>query len=100
MPRAPVQRLAVSLPVLFIKEKRMFIAYTPALDLSASGSTMKYARRNFETSLRLFLEELVRVGTLDHVLRDMGWSKQRQQWQPPSEIQTVHYVPLHVPVSL
>jgi hypothetical protein len=71
---------ALSLPVLLLKEKRTFVAYTPALDLSASGSTAQKAKQNFATTLRLFLEELTEAGTTEQVFRDMGWSKHESRW--------------------
>jgi len=91
--------LKASLPVLFIRERRTFIAYTPALDLSASGSSAKAARKNFETTLRLFFEEVMAAGTLDRVLREQGWSKQNHGWEPPVEVRKILFVPLRVPVS-
>ena len=48
-----------------------------------SGTTAARAKKNFATTLRLFLEELLEHGTLDEVLSDQGWSKHQQQWQPP-----------------
>jgi len=93
-----LQQVAVSLPVLFLKEKRAFIAYTPALDLSASGSTTAKAQENFKTTLHLFLEELMAAGTLERVLKELGWSKQEHQWQPPVEVQKIGRVPFRMPV--
>ena len=90
--------MALSLPVLFLKEKRAFIAYSPSLDLSASGSSAASAKKNFERTLKLFLEELMEAGTLERVLREMGWSKQERQWQPPVELEKVRYVSLRIPV--
>jgi hypothetical protein len=90
----------MSLPVFFLREKRTVIAYAPALDLSASGTSAERAKRNFETTLRLFLAELMEHGTLDRVLRDMGWSKQERRWQPPVEARTATTVPFRLPVSV
>jgi predicted RNA binding protein YcfA (HicA-like mRNA interferase family) len=92
------QQVAISLPVFFLREKRTTIAYTPALDLSASGSTAARAKKNFETALRLFLEELVERGTLDEVLREQGWSKHERQWQPPLEVERTGTLPVRIPV--
>ena len=97
--RRLVQHVALSLPVLFLKEKRSVIAYTPALDLSASGSTAEKAKKNFEMTLQLFLEELTEAGTTEQVLRDLGWSKHERTWQPPVEVQKVSHVPFRVPVA-
>ena len=99
MPRTRIRSMAMSLPVVLLKEGRTFIAYTPALDLSASGSTAERAKKNFETTLRLFTEELVEAGTTDAVLREMGWVKQERQWQPPVEVRQVSEMSFRVPVT-
>ena len=99
MPSKAIHSVALSLPVLFLKERRTYIAYTPALDLSASGSTPALAQKNFGVTLRLFLEELLSHGTLDRVLRDMGWSKHESRWQPPVEVQRSSQVPFQMPVA-
>lgn len=89
--------LALSLPVLFLKERKTFIAYTPALDLSASGSTQPSAQKNFDLTLKLFVEELVEAGTLERVLKDSGWSKQERKWRPPVDIERVTHIPFTMP---
>jgi hypothetical protein len=99
MPRPVIHHVAVELPLLLLKEKRSFIAYTPALDLSASGSTAEKAKKNFGVVVNLFFQELMQAGTLDDVLRDMGWSKREQQWQPPVEVARVAHVPFRMPVA-
>ena len=99
MKHRPLQQVALSLPVLLLKEKKVFIAYTPALDLSASGSTAQKAKKNFDTVVRLFLEELAEAGTTEQVFRDMGWSKFERQWQPPVEVRTISQMPFVVPIT-
>lgn len=89
--------VGIRLPVLMLKERRTYIAYTPALDFSASGSTAAKAKTNFTIALRLFLEELLERGTLPQVLKDMGWSKHERQWQPPQDIGTVMRMPVRLP---
>ena len=93
-----IRQLALKVPVFFLKEKKMFIAYTPALDLSASGSSTAGAKRNFEISLRLFIEELVEHGTLDEALKELGWFKQEHHWQPPVEAGRMTNVAFRLPV--
>jgi hypothetical protein len=89
----------LSIPVLYLREGRAYIAYTPALDLSASGTTVSRAKKNFETTLRLFLDELIARGTLADVLREMGWSKQDRRWRPPVEVARASSVPFRLPVA-
>lgn len=94
-----VVQLNVNTPVLLLKERRSYIAFAPAFDLSASGTSPDRARKNFDTTLRIFLEELVERGTLEQVLRDLGWSKQSQKWQPPVEIAKTATVPVQIPIA-
>lgn len=72
-----------ALPVIFLKEKGQFVAYTPALDLSTSGKSLVQAERRFVQATKLFFEECQRMGTLDEVLGDLGWEKHRDVWTPP-----------------
>ena len=57
-------------------------AYT-ALDLSTSASTYKKAQTRFSEIVEIFFEELSEMGTLDVVLKDLGWQKIKSNWQPP-----------------
>jgi len=66
-----------------LKEGRKFIAYSPALDLSTSAGTFELARERFEEAVRIFFKELIRTGTLEEVLSDLGWQKQQKEWVPP-----------------
>ena len=45
------------IPVLFMKEEKSFIAYSPVIDLSSCGRTMLEAKNNFEEALEIFFEE-------------------------------------------
>ena len=63
------RHLAVTIAVLFLRERRTYIAYSPVLDLSASGTSIERAMRNFERTLRLFFEDQLERGTLDQVHR-------------------------------
>lgn len=72
-----------NLPVTIFKEKKRYIAHTPALDLSTSGRTYEEVKKRFEEIVNIFFEELVKNDTLDDVLRDMGWREVKKNWQPP-----------------
>ncbi len=71
------------LPVLIFREGKHFIAYSPALDLSTSGKSYEEVRRRFNELLKIFFEELISKGTLEEVLKEFGWQKVKQKWQPP-----------------
>jgi predicted RNase H-like HicB family nuclease len=72
-----------NLPVSVLKEGKSFVAYTPALDLSTAGLTIKEAQQNFEEAVKIFFEELVEMGTMEEVLTELGWQKQDNTFLPP-----------------
>ena len=72
-----------SLPVTILREGDQFVAYTPALDFSTSGDTFEQAKKRFVEGVQIFLEECFSMGTLDGVLLDLGWKKEKHQWNPP-----------------
>lgn len=76
-------RANISLPITYFKEGKSFVAYTPALDLSSSGDTLKQAEKHIKEAVELFVQETVSLGTLDEVLSNLGWEKVRKQWIPP-----------------
>ena len=75
--------LQFNLPVTILKENKRFVAYSPALDLSTSGKSHKEAQKRFVKIARIFFEEIIKKGTIDDVLSDLGWHKTKQAWQPP-----------------
>ena len=72
-----------SLPVSFLREGDLFVAYTPALDLSTAGSSFEEAQKNFEEAVNIFFQELIEMGTLKDVLTELGWQKQNNSFVPP-----------------
>ena len=90
-PRKKSERVHIdcSVPVIFLKEDKKFVAYTPVLDLSTCGDTFEDARRMFAEAVTVFLKELVRMGTLEEVLTECGWqkvSRPKRQWVPPAVV--------------
>jgi len=78
-----MKSLKVNLPLFIFKEGESFVAYTPVLDLSSSGKTPEQARKRFQEAVDIFFEETLKKNTLEHVLRDLGWKKIKQGWNPP-----------------
>ena len=73
----------MSIPVSILKEGKYFIAYTPVLDLSTSGTTYAQVSRRFQEAIQIFFEELMEKGTIEKVLTELGWKKVQKQWMPP-----------------
>lgn len=85
----------VKLTIDFFKEGKDFIAYCPSLDLSAHGSTVERAKKAFEDTFSLFVEELKQNGKLKEVLIECGWTRipktrknnsKSGSWVPPARV--------------
>ncbi|OHB15233.1 MAG: hypothetical protein A2605_02865 [Candidatus Zambryskibacteria bacterium RIFOXYD1_FULL_39_35] len=78
-------RMKINVPVSYFKEDKSFVAYTPALDLSSAGKTLKEAEKNIAEAVSIFMEEILIHGTVDEVLSSLGWKKisKTSQWMPP-----------------
>lgn len=75
--------MLVKLPVSILKEGKKFVAYSPALDLSTSGKTYGEAKKRFAEIVNIFFEEIDKKGSLEDVLKELGWAKIQSRWQPP-----------------
>lgn len=74
------------LKIAVYRESKQFVAYCPALDISTAGDTLEEAKKNFEELVRIFIDETIKMGTLDDVLLECGWKKvkkPRLHWKPP-----------------
>ncbi len=88
----------LNLTVVILKEGDKFVAYTPALDLSTYGKTLKEAQKNFVEAANLFLEEIKESDTVDEVLTGLGWTKLNREMVPP-EVISHHTESFTVPLA-
>jgi predicted RNase H-like HicB family nuclease len=72
------------------KEGRAFVAHALELDVSSCGSTKEKAVKNLKQAVRLFLEEAEKMGTLDQILEEAGYSKGKQRIASPQFISVQH----------
>lgn len=89
--------IQLTIPVSFLKEGSTFIAYSPVLDLSTSADSFTLVKMRFEELVPLFIEELLKKGTLEKVLTNLGWQKDQKQWLPPVLI-AQELTPVTIPV--
>ena len=75
--------IQTELPVTILREGKSYIAYTPALDISTVGKTHEEAQKRFVELVEIFFQELSEMGTLEEVLKSLGWSKVRSKWFSP-----------------
>lgn len=82
-----VKNINLQVEVNFFKEGDYIIAYAPALDLSAYGDSEEDAKKSFEQSLKLFIKEVVKKGTLEKLLLELGWNlvlRPQPKYTPPA----------------
>lgn len=91
--------LGFKLPVIFMREKKHFIAYSPVLDLSTSGKTFKEAQKRFVKIAVIFFKEIINKGTINEVLESLGWQKAKKEWKPPVVISHQPEI-ISVPISV
>lgn len=72
------------------KEGETYVAYVPALDLSSCGATAEEARRNIRDAVRGFIATSARMGTLDEILQESGYSREGEQWRAPEFVSIDH----------
>jgi predicted RNase H-like HicB family nuclease len=68
-----IKNIETNIPVLFLKERKKFIAYSPAIQLSTCGDTEEQARQRFSEAAQIFFDEIVQMGTVEDVLTECGW---------------------------
>ena len=78
--------ITANIPVIYLKEGKSFLCYSPAFDLAAHGESFEDAERAFTQTLKLFIEQVSKKGTWEEVLRECGWEKVRHEWTPPRVI--------------
>jgi predicted RNase H-like HicB family nuclease len=59
---------------VLLRERGVYVAWTPQLDVSSCGDTAEKARDNLKTAARLLLEEAQRKGTLAGILEEAGYT--------------------------
>lgn len=58
-----------------LKEEDTYVAHAPKLDVSSCGDTPEEARRRLHEAVELFLGEAKRMGTLQSILEESGYSR-------------------------
>ncbi len=79
-------KLSVNLEILLFKDSDVYIAYSPALDISAFGDTEESAKDEFGKTMKAHLEYCLNKRTLFDDLRAHGWKvKSKKRIQAPSQ---------------
>jgi len=71
----------ISVRVEIFKEGDVYIALSPELNVSSFGDTIEDARKSVKEAIEAFIEECGRMGTLEDVLEEAGFSKAGDLWK-------------------
>lgn len=81
--------IQIDFDIIVYRENETFIAYCPELDVSSCGNTINHAKEMLRTAVRLFLEEVEKMGTLDEILSEANYLKDTSgRWIPPKLVAT------------
>lgn len=75
--------IKTNIPVIYLKEGKTFICYSPAFDLSAHRDSFEDAQQSFAKTVKLFVEQVTKKRTWQKVLQEYGWVKVKKEWTPP-----------------
>ena len=77
------QAMEIQFTTRIFKEGRTFVAHALELDVSSCGGSKEKALRNLKQAVRLFLEEAEKMGTLEQILEEAGYSRTKQRIASP-----------------
>jgi len=81
--------LQIEFDSIVFQEGKVYVAYSPKLDVSSCGSTVEEAKVNLKMAVRLFIEESEKLGTLQEILEEAGYeSKDTGHWIAPRVVAT------------
>ena len=69
--------------IQIFREGKLFVAYTPELDVSTCGVSLEAAKKNIRDAIRGFLKSAARMNTLDEILEEAGFVYRHKQWADP-----------------
>lgn len=79
------------------KEGRTFVAHALELDVASCGGSKNKALKNLKEAVRLFLEEAEKMGTLEQILEEAGYTRRKTKIDSPKYI-SVQRISLPVPL--
>ncbi|MCL5422322.1 MAG: type II toxin-antitoxin system HicB family antitoxin [Nitrospirae bacterium] len=73
--------MKVSVRIEVFREGDVYVALSPELNVSSFGDTIEEAKRSVKEAVEAFIEECERMGTLEEVLEESGFSKIDDSWK-------------------
>jgi predicted RNase H-like HicB family nuclease len=63
-----------------LKEGHLYVGLCPELNVSSFGDTVEEARQSLHEAMEAFIEECEAMGTLEDVMSEAGFAKERDTW--------------------
>ena len=71
----------ISVRIEIFKEGDVYVALSPDLNVSSFGETIEEAKKAIKEAIEAFVEECERMGTLEEILEESGFSKINGSWE-------------------
>jgi len=69
----PKMTINVHIPVEYMKEGDVIVAFCPSFDIASQGCTKQEANKNLTEAVGLFFITAYEMGTLSQVLKELGF---------------------------
>ena len=63
-----------------LQEDGLYVGLCPEFNVSSFGETVEEARRSLHEAMEAFIEECEAMGTLEDVMSEAGFVKERDTW--------------------
>jgi len=81
---------------IVFEEGNIYVGYCPELDVSSCGDTPLEAKNMLKEAIRLFIEETERMGTMQSILEESGFSLDENMVFVPPKIVSTEVVTLEI----
>lgn len=75
------KQIETQLDIFILKQENFFVAFSPALNLSAYGDEIEDALDSFEYTIAEFFKDMGSNQNLDAELEELGWQKYDHNFQ-------------------
>jgi hypothetical protein len=93
-----MRRTKVNIQFKIFIDDVFYVVFSPELQLSGYGKIQKSVQKDFDQSVKLFIEELVKKGALLKALLELGWTLKRDSIKPPA-ISNIIFSEINIPTA-
>ena len=76
----------LTLTIQIFREGKRYVSHNPELDVSSCGDTPEIARKNLQEAVLGFLKSAYKIGTLDEILEQAGFTHRGKSWSTPEMV--------------